>query len=101
MLASETERALKAAGWSDSRRLNVSRYAGMLETAGFPVLAKAADFLSEFGGLTLRFPGDQPSEQTRKEGWTWDDRRILQVYDPTDDEHTEAMLAKPEREWVG
>lgn len=55
--SSETERALRNAGWRPGRSVDTGGWHRLLETEGFVLHRAACVFLSEFGGLYVNIRG--------------------------------------------
>ncbi|RJQ77760.1 hypothetical protein D5S17_15205 [Pseudonocardiaceae bacterium YIM PH 21723] len=54
---SDTEQALRAAGWSPERRVDISRWREFFQASGFAPNAVVEGFLAEFGGLSVTISG--------------------------------------------
>lgn len=50
---------LRAAGWSEGRRVDIREDLKALRAEGFPVTRAAEEFLTEYSHLSIRSPGDK------------------------------------------
>lgn len=56
MLTSKAIEFLKVAGWTENRKIDISRYENALQKEGYIINKVIRDFLISFGGLKIKHP---------------------------------------------